>query len=274
MSTEQQKTSDSSSSSSPQPIDEEKPTRLEPWMELPESSLNKVKVVTDAIHKATDTPELNLKPDCNKVNGQNFICLSFVSPTGNQKSKFHALMCRGVFNTYEEATEHVKQTIKLDPTFDIFICSTHEWLLVPPDPELIKDQVHMDKKLNDIISGYRYNQIYAKEHFEERKREMVEQAAEEARRAALEALKNPPKLELVGPPDGEVTEYVSKTEPEETETVIVGDEGESNMTHSHWGQTDEIVSASDAINLDNVSTFPKNGYAHELVNMNLSADGC
>ena len=61
----------------------------------------------------------------------------------------------------------------------------YNWCLVPPDPEHITDQTYQDEELNKIISEYRKNQIYAKEHFEERKRELMQQAADEAKRAAL-----------------------------------------------------------------------------------------
>jgi dsDNA-specific endonuclease/ATPase MutS2 len=64
----------------------------------------------------------------------------------------------------------------------------YNWCLVPPDQEKIKDQNYQNDELNKIVGEYRRNQMYAKEHFEERKREMIEQAAEEAKRAALKKM--------------------------------------------------------------------------------------
>ena len=64
----------------------------------------------------------------------------------------------------------------------------YNWCLVPPDPEKIADQTYQDQTLNSIISEYKKNQIYAKEHFEERKNEMVEQAKDEAKRAVLQRI--------------------------------------------------------------------------------------
>jgi hypothetical protein len=72
----------------------------------------------------------------------------------------------------------------------------YNWCLIPPDPEKITDQTYQDETLNSIISEYRKNQIYAKEHFEERKREMVEQAAEEAKKAALRRIEEESQREL------------------------------------------------------------------------------
>lgn len=170
--------------------------RLEPWDELPEKNLEKVRALTEAVHKATDSMEHNLATDVIKVPGQNWACVSFVSPSGNQKCDFMGMKIRGVFNEHTEAVEHVKRLIKLDPTFDIFICSMYDWCLVPPDPEHINDQKYQDETLNTLISEYQKNQIYAKEHFEERKRELLEQAADEARKAVLQKMQEDSENQL------------------------------------------------------------------------------
>jgi len=171
--------------------------RLDPWDELPEDKLAKVRALTEAIHKATDSKEANLETDTIKVPGQNWACVSFVSPTSNQKCQSIGMKIRGCFEHRDEAVEHVKRLIRLDPTFDIFICDMYNWCLVPPDPEMVSDQTYQDETLNGIISEYRKNQIYAKEHFEERKREMVQQAADEARRAALRRIEEESQGEMI-----------------------------------------------------------------------------
>jgi hypothetical protein len=162
-----------------------KSTRIEPWSELPQENLNKIQAVTDAMHQATDSVEYNLATDTLKVPGQNWALVSFVSPDSNQKCAQFGIKIRGVFDTQPEAVAHVKRLIKLDPTFDIFVCDMYNWCLAPPDPEKVADQTYQDETLNKIIGEYRKNQIYAKEHFEERKREMMEQAADEAKAAVL-----------------------------------------------------------------------------------------
>jgi len=162
--------------------------RLEPWDELPADKLKKVNILADAAFQATNTPEINLVEDTLKVPGQNWACVSFVSPNGNQKNKSIGMKIRGIFDKQEEAIEHVKSLIRRDPMFDIYVCEMYNWCLVPPDPEKIKDQNYQNEELNKIVGEYRRNQMYAKEHFEERKREMIEQAAEEAKRAALKKI--------------------------------------------------------------------------------------
>ena len=189
-----------SSSMAPPPVK----TRLEPWDELSNKSLKKVQTLTDAIHKATDNMDYNLETDTIKVPGQNWACVSFVSPTGNQKCTAMGMKIRGVFELQTEAVDYIKRLIRIDPTFDIFICEMYNWCLVPPDPEMISNQTYKNETLNNIIGEYRKNQIYAKEHFEERKRELVEQAADEARTAALKRMEEESKSqfdETVLPPE-------------------------------------------------------------------------
>jgi len=170
--------------------------RLEPWDELSDKSLRKVNALTDAAFNATNSIEVNLATDVIKVPGQNVACVSFVSPTGNQKSASIGMKIRGVFDTREEATSYVQRLIRLDPVFDIYVCEMYNWCLVPPDPEKINDHNYQEDTLNTIVSEYRKNQIYAKEHFEERKREMLEQAADELKRSTLKRLEEESQQEL------------------------------------------------------------------------------
>jgi hypothetical protein len=169
-------------------MSETQSTRLEPWDELPADKLKKVQILADAAHKATDSKEINLSTDVLKVPGQNWALVSFVSPNSNQKHTSIGMKIRGVFDTREEANDHIKRLIKLDPIFDIYVCEMYNWCLVPPDPDLIADQTYQEDQLNALVSEYRKNQIYAKEHFEERKRELIEQAGDEAKRNALKKM--------------------------------------------------------------------------------------
>ena len=171
--------------------------RLEPWDELSEKSLKKVNALTDAVFNATNSMEANLATDPIKVPGQNWACVSFISPTSNQKhSGSIGMKIRGVFDTREEATSYVQRLIRLDPVFDIYICDMYNWCLVPPDPEMVGDQHYQDETLHNIVSEYRKNQIYAKEHFEERKREMMDQAGDELRKAALKKIEEDSQREF------------------------------------------------------------------------------
>tara|TARA_A100001015_G_scaffold298043_1_gene380266 strand:- start:670 stop:1320 length:651 start_codon:yes stop_codon:yes gene_type:complete len=61
----------------------------------------------------------------------------------------------------------------MDSMFDIYVVEMYSWLLLPPDISLI-EQKHIDEKLNEIISGHKESQLKAKEYFNERKRELID----------------------------------------------------------------------------------------------------
>jgi hypothetical protein len=126
--------------------------RYEPWEELPEANLKKVRALTEAVHSATDSKEYNLQTDTTKVPGQNWACVSFVSPSGNQKNTNMGMKIRGVFDLHSEAVEYVKRLIRLDPVFDIYICEMYDWCLIPPDPDKISNQEYQEEELNKIIT--------------------------------------------------------------------------------------------------------------------------
>lgn len=199
--------------------------RLNPEDELSPASLKKVNALTEATHSAMDSMEYNLQTDKIKVPGQNWVCVSFVTPNGNQKTKDGSLgmKIRGVFDTHQEAVDHVKRLIRMDPTFDIYICSMYEWCLVPPDNDKIRDQVYQNEELNKILSEYNKNQIYAKEHFEERKRELVEQATEEARKGALKRLEEEEARKLIDVTENDELGQVDPETGEHIESVSASD---------------------------------------------------
>lgn len=226
-------------------------TRLEPWDELSEKSLRKVDILTQAAFEATNTKEVNLATDTMKVPGQNFACVSFVSPSSNQKNQNLGMKIRGVFDTRDDATEYIKRLIRIDPMFDIYICDMYNWCLVPPDPEMVGDQNYQDETLHGIISEYRKNQIYAKEHFEERKREMIEQAADERKKAALQRLEEESQAELEASQESIDNNecHIKAVNQEERFTdvsEIYNDASEqSSFEQSSFTKTNEFVTASE-----------------------------
>jgi hypothetical protein len=106
---------------------------------------------------------------------------------------------------------------------------------------MVSDQNYQDDTLNKIISEYRKNQIYAKEHFEERKREMLEQAADELKRAALQRLEEESQKEL----DDAQKEHGDFVESKTEITDITEIEGVSKDVSSFGTQSPGFVSASE-----------------------------
>lgn len=118
------------------------------------------------------TLDENVDTDSTIVPGQNYALISIVAPSGNQKHDSICLKIKGVFDKLEDARKQAELLQKMDDTFDIFVVELYKWLLVPPDPELL-EQVHVDSKLNEILSGHREDQLKSKMYFEERKRELI-----------------------------------------------------------------------------------------------------
>lgn len=115
-----------------------------------------------------------------KIAGQNFACVSFVSPSSNQKSDVLGLKIRGVFETREEAEKRVRFLQDYDSDFDIYVADLFRWLPWAPDPEKIQDEVHMNSQLNELVKGQKQSNQQAKSQFKKRTNDLLEKAMEEA----------------------------------------------------------------------------------------------
>jgi len=119
--------------------------------------------------------EVYLEEDPIKVPGQRYACMSYVSPNvTNQKAEYIGEKIRGCFGTLEEAQKHAERLSKMDKGFDVYIVEMYNWVKVPPNPDDIEDHVHQEKWLNDHEREYKEEHIKAKQHFEERKNEMLQ----------------------------------------------------------------------------------------------------
>lgn len=121
----------------------------------------------------------SLERDYTTVPGQLFACLSIVGPDCPQKTDKFGIKIRGCFSTRDEAANHAKRLQAEDATFDIYVVDMYQWLLIPPDRDHIEDVHYADKKLEELMQGYKENQKAAKREFEQRKREAMEPVAEE-----------------------------------------------------------------------------------------------
>ena len=116
----------------------------------------------------------SLEQDYTTVPGQLYACLSVVGPECPQKNDKFGIKIRGAFSSRDEASNHAKRLQKEDPTFDIYVVDMYKWLLIPPDREAIGDVHYQNEKLEEIMQGYKENQIQAARLFEERKKDMME----------------------------------------------------------------------------------------------------
>jgi len=115
---------------------------------------------------------MSLSGDLRTVPGQNYVLLSVVGPDCPQKTEKYGLKISGCFPTQEDAENHAKKLQSDDGTFDIFVASMYNWLLIPPDRDQITPH-YADEKLEEIMTKYRENQIQAAKMFEDRKKDMM-----------------------------------------------------------------------------------------------------
>lgn len=107
-----------------------------------------------------------------------YALISVVSKNGAQQLEADGkigLKIRGAFATKDEANAHIKRLQKTDNLFDVYLVDMYSWLLLPPDNDKISDVQYQEQYLNDMVREYRESQLLAKQHFEERKRLIMEQ---------------------------------------------------------------------------------------------------
>ena len=115
----------------------------------------------------------SLEQDYTTVPGQLYACLSIVGPECPQKNDKFGIKIRGAFSTRDEAANHAKRLQREDATFDIYVVDMYKWLLIPPDRDMIEDVHYTNDKLEEIMKGYKENQVQAARMFEERKKDMM-----------------------------------------------------------------------------------------------------
>ena len=126
-------------------------------------------------HNSTHSKELVLEKSTEwRVPGQDWALVSFVGKDCEQKTDILGMKIWGVFETAKEAKERAA-SINKSPNnkyYNIYILELYTWAAIPPDAECIKDQVHHDDKLDNIISQHRLHQLKAKEMFHMRKNKL------------------------------------------------------------------------------------------------------
>lgn len=140
----------------------------------------------------------NLESDTKRVQGQNYALINIISPTSTQKSDKCCVKIKGVFDTLDAANDRAKELHKEDKTFDMFVVSMYEWLMIPPDMDRIGDQEYADEELNTLISEFKTHQKREKLEFETRKEALMSKPDVNKEIFEKENLKVPSKSSLKG----------------------------------------------------------------------------
>ena len=90
-----------------------------------------------------------------EVPGQKFVCMSFISPDGNQKHKTRGFKVKQSFDSEEEARMASRYFQDEDSAFDVYVAQVGSWVPFPDSPDVVKNIEYENKILQAIVSGKR-----------------------------------------------------------------------------------------------------------------------
>lgn len=110
------------------------------------------------------------------IPGQEWFCVSFLSPKRARNTNSSAFKFRGAFATEDQARAHAENLSKnIDPNFHIFIGQSGKWILYDPDAEKVKDQHYHEEELNNLMKMANEEREENKQEAESRKKKLVEE---------------------------------------------------------------------------------------------------
>lgn len=138
------------------------------------------------------TTEIDHLTQDDPIPGQNWVCISFLSPEGLKNCTTRGLKIRGVYETKDQAESRASEIQKKDPHFHVFVGEIGKWLPWDPDVNSIKDHKFLEKELNEIHAAYTKNLELMANQEKSRKADMIHQAAV----SEQQKLNNPTKSRL------------------------------------------------------------------------------
>lgn len=99
----------------------------------------------------------------------------------NFQTSIRGIKIRGVYDTYREAELRAKILQKMDTSFDVFVGQVGYWLPLITDTNHIENNEYANDELNTLVKGYQENQTQKDLFYQERTREMKEDAANNLR---------------------------------------------------------------------------------------------
>ncbi len=114
------------------------------------------------------------------------------------RTTVRGLKVRGVYDTYNEATNRAKTIQKLDPAFNVYVGQVGFWLPWDPEPSEVADQEYADDQLNQLMKKYKENETQREEFFEEMKRKRIGDKTPRAEAAPVGAASNTPTAMFEG----------------------------------------------------------------------------
>lgn len=115
------------------------------------------------------------------INGQAVALISIIGPHMRQKCDVWGIKIKGTASSEEEADKMGKRLQALDPDIDIFRVPVGKFFPLSIDPASADNTIYQDEQLNELIKQNKLNRMQAKDHFEQRKQNMMEDAIREGK---------------------------------------------------------------------------------------------
>lgn len=126
-------------------------------------------------------PNIDYLNEDQPISGQKYALISIIGPHMPQKSDVWAIKIKGTSHSEEAADKLGHRLQQLDPDIDIHRVPVGVFFPLAIDPSLSDNIVYQNEQLNEIVKKNKENRIDARDHFEERKRSMIEDAIKEGR---------------------------------------------------------------------------------------------
>jgi len=97
------------------------------------------------------------------------------------------LKVRGIFETRDQAEDHMEKLGKLDTEFDMYLAELYRFHMLPPDIEKTEDVKYRDEYLNNLFGGCKKSEQEAKAFQAERDMQGVEKLVHPAEIRAAES---------------------------------------------------------------------------------------
>lgn len=114
------------------------------------------------------------------INGQAVALISIIGPHMRQKCDVWGIKIKGTASSEEEADKMGKRLQALDPDIDIFRVPVGKFFPLSIDPASADNTIYQNEELNELIKENKLNRMQAKDHFEQRKQMMMEDAVRES----------------------------------------------------------------------------------------------
>ena len=126
-------------------------------------------------------PRIDYLNEDQPINGQKYALISIIGPHMPQKCDVWAIKIKGTAHSEEAADQLGKRLQQIDPDVDIHRVPVGIFFPLAIDPTVADNVVYQNEQLNEIVKKNKENRMDAKDHFEERKRTMMEDAIREGR---------------------------------------------------------------------------------------------